>query len=142
MNDENKEELLNALDNDNNESIMDYDFKTISMEKNDVLQQLRLETSLLKSYHKKLKFYRYIKTVSDIVIGNYIRWINITNPDTIKLTNGAIVCDIIENKDTLLYIQCKNRYNKFFNVDFDKTLIFQKINNQENIILSVLKYIN
>ena len=142
MNDENKEELLNALDNENNESIMDYDFKTISKEKNDVLQQLRLETSILKSYHKKLKFYRYIKNISDIVIGNYIRWINITNPYTIKLTNGAIVCDIIQNKDALLHIQCKNRYNKFFNVDFDKTLIFQKINNQENIILSVLKYIN
>ena len=138
---EDKDELLNALENDNNESIMDYDFKTISKEKNDILQQLRLNTSLLKSYHKKLKFYRYIKNISDIVIGNYIRWINITDPDTIKLTNGAIVCDILHNKDKL-YIQCKTRYNRFFNVGFDKTLIFQKINNQENIILSVLKYIN
>ena len=141
MNNEKKEELLNALENENNESIMDYDFKTISKEKNDILQQLRLETALLKLYHKKLRFYRYIKNISDIVIGNYIRWINITDPDSIKLTNGAIVCDIIQNKDAL-YIQCKNRYNKFFNVDIDKTLIFQKINNQENIILSVLKYIN
>jgi hypothetical protein len=136
-----KELLVKALENENNSSIIDLNHQIIMDEKNNILQKLQLEREKLKNLHKKLKPYRYISNLNHIVIGNYIRWINIKDPEIIKLTNGAIICDI-EKKDDNIYIMCKNNYNRFFKINCDYNLIFQKINSQENIILSVLNYLN
>ena len=32
--------------------------------------------------------------MSDILMGYYIRWIPLKNPDNLKLTNGGIIVDI------------------------------------------------
>ena len=138
-----KEELINALDNENNESIMELDNEKISKEKNDILQNLHIPKTEIKILHKKLKSYRLVNNISDIVIGNYMRWINISKPkySELKLTNGGIILEIKDFKDTFLIV-CKNNMNRVFQIDFNKNIIFQKINPQEKIILTVLNYLN
>lgn len=137
----NKDNLEHALENENNESILDLTKEKIMKEKNDILQRLQLSKTELKELHKKLKGYRVIINVNDIVIGNYMRWINISNPENIKLTNGGIIVDIKDIKETYMIV-CKNNMNRIFQIDFNKNIIFQKINPQENIILNVLDYLN
>ena len=39
-------------------------------------------------------------------------------------------------------IVCKNNMNRFFQINMNENLIFQKLNNQENVLLSALDYIN
>ena len=134
------EQLLNALNNENNEDIIDLDLKTITKNKNDILQQLRLsrkETSLL---NKKLKEYRYITDLKELKFGSYIRWIRLNNPEIIKLTNGGIICDMLEvNND--VHIRCKNNINMMFQLKLSECIIFQKLTTQEKIILKAINYL-
>ena len=132
--------LLNALENETNASIMRLNSHKINKMKNDILQKLQLETDKLKKYHKKLKHYRYCDEMSDLQYGYYIRWIPLKNPDNIKLTNGGIVTDILIVNDCI-QIQLKNNRNRFFQIKFDECIIFQKISEQEKVILSVLDHL-
>jgi len=135
------DKLLNAINNDNNESILDYTYETIMANKNDMLQQLQLSRDVLKQLHKKLKGYRYINDLKDLKYGSYIRWISLKNPEKIYLTNGGIMCDVLFLKNGV-NILCKNYRNRFFQINFDSNMIFQQISNQEQIILEVIKHLN
>jgi hypothetical protein len=135
------DDLLNALENDTNASIMKLTSSKIKQYKNNILQQIGLERDKLKLFHKKLKYYRYCDDFISLQLGYYIRWIPLKNPDDIKLTNGAIIIDI-KILDNGLHLLCKNNMNRIIQVKFDEIIIFQKISNQENIILSVLDYLD
>lgn len=129
-----------ALENENNESVLNLTIEEIKRQKNDILQKLNLPVTELKCNTKKLKDYRYIDNVNDINFGAYIRWINLKKYDNLILTNGGIVCDIkIGNGIEIL---CRNNLNRLFQIKFDENLIFQKLSNQEIIILNLLKEIN
>ena len=134
------ESLLHALDNDNNEGIIDLNMATIAKNKNDILQKLQLPRNDLVALQKKLKLYRYIDDLKDIRFGSYIRWIPLKNPENIKLTNGGIICDIKEVNDDI-HIKCKNRMNMIFQTKLSEGIIFQKLSDQEQIILNALKYL-
>lgn len=140
MSEENIDELLYALGNDTNESIMTLTSSRIKSLKNDMLQRLGLSGKELKDMHKKLKSYRYCSDMSDINYGCYIRWIPLKDPDKIKLTNGGIIIDIDIINDCV-QIKIKNNMNRIFQIKFDECYIFQKLTNQENIILGVLNYL-
>ena len=133
--------LLKALDNSIHENLSNVNSAIISKEKNDILQNLHLPISKLKDYNKKLKQYRYIDELDDFKTGYYIRWINIKDPDKIKLTNGAILLDVkIINESS--YAILKNRYNKLFKINLNECIIFQKLSDQEKIILKAIDYVN
>lgn len=134
------ESLLHALDNDNNEGIIDLNMATIAKNKNDILQKLQLPRNDLVALQKKLKLYRYIDDLKDIRFGSYIRWIPLKNPENIKLTNGGIICDIKEVNDDI-HIKCKNRMNMIFQTKLSEGIIFQKLSDQEQVILNALKYL-
>jgi hypothetical protein len=132
------EDLLNkALENENNESIVNLTISKIKTQKNDILQKLNLSTEKLKDNLKKLKEYRYINNINDLNYGCFIRCINLKKVHDIKLNNGGYVCDIKVNNG--IELLCRNNYNNFFQIRFDENLIFQKLTEQEKIILNVLK---
>ena len=134
------ENLLAALDNESNEKIMKLSSSKIKDQKNNVLQRLQLDRDTLKNMHNKLKDYRYVGDLTDIKYGQYIRWISLKNYDNLKLTRGAILCDwkVVNN---CLHIVCKNNFGKIFQIKFDECIIFQKISEQEYIILQVLDHL-
>jgi hypothetical protein len=134
-------QLLSALENDNNSPLLDLNKEKISKIKNDILQKLNLSKDELKLMHKKLKLYRYVENIEDINYGNYIRWISLKNPENIKLTNGGIICDM-KTKNDSIYILCKNSMNRFFYLKIEENIIFQKITAQENVILSAMNYLH
>ena len=133
--------LLTALDNDENNTLISLTRSKIAKEKNDILQQLQLSGPVVKKLNKKLKDYRYIDELNDLKYGNYIRWINISTPEKIKLTNGGIVCDI-KITDFGAQVVCKNSFNKFMQFKIDECIMFQKINPQEQVIIDVLSYLD
>ena len=55
----NIDKLISALENDNNESIINNDKKTIAKMKNDILQNLGVSREELKRLHNLLKEYRF-----------------------------------------------------------------------------------
>ena len=128
--------LQTALENENNQNITKYSIDIIKKEKSEILEELCLPKREQAFLTKRLKGYRYINDLDDITVGRYIRWINLTRPEAIKLTNGGIICEIKIEDGT--YIVCKNNMNRLFQINFDENLIFQKLTDQESIILMAL----
>ena len=65
----------------------------------------------------------------------------IKNPDEIKLTNGGVIVDVSVMNDDI-YLTCKNNRNRMFKLKMSENIIFQKLTEQEKILLSVLDYVN
>ena len=141
MNNQERNNLLHALENETNSSIMNLTTTKIKEHKNTILQQLQLGRDYLKIMHNKLTEYRYCTDMSDLQYGYYIRWVPLKNPDNIYITNGGLLCDMKIVNDQI-HIICKNNRNRVIQFKFDEVIIFQKISPQEKVILSVLDYLN
>lgn len=133
--------LLNALENEGNASIINMTSRKIKEIKNNILQRLQMERSQLKIFHKKLKHYRYCSDMSDLQFGYYVRWIPLKNPDKLYLTNGGLLLDV-DIINNCVQLKVKNNRNRIFQIKFDECEIFQKISNQERVILGVLDFID
>ena len=133
--------LLSALENEDNETLLDLDMRKVSSIKNDILQKLCVPRDKLKKFHKQLKWYRYVDDILDIKYGSYIRWISLKDPLNIKLTKGGYICEI-KVLDKGINLLCKNNMNKLFQISMDDNLIFQKLSEEELILLKSLEYLN
>jgi len=134
------EDFLNTVDNEQNASLIKLDNSKIKAIKNDVLQKLHFKPDYIKTLLKKLKDYRFVDELDDLHFGSYIRWINMKNPNNLKLTNGGVICDIKLVNENML-ITCKNNTNMFFTIKMEECLIFQRLSNSEKVLLSVLDYL-
>lgn len=136
--------LLTALENDNNESMIQLNYEKIASDKNTILQQLHLPKELLKTLSKQLKAYRYVDNLDDLRYGSYIRWISLSpknkNKDDVRLTNGGLLCHLKQVDDDI-HLVCKNSRGMLFQLKMTENIIFQKLNEQEQVILSALKYL-
>ena len=132
--------LEKSLQNTNNKNILKLSFHDINKEKESILKELNLSKKNTNELIKKLKDYQYVDEYSQLTEGRYLRWINLTNPHALKLTNGGILCEIKINDSISLIM--KNKNNVFFQVKLDETLVFQKLTNQEKIILYAIDLIN
>jgi|TARA_B100000795_G_scaffold199322_1_gene153168 hypothetical protein len=140
MSENDMSQLIDALDNDSNSSIMNLNSIKIKDQKNNILQKIQLPREKLKEYHKKLKKYRYCPEVGDVQYGFYIRWISLKSVGNLKITNGAFICEI-KSINNEIHIVCKNGMNRMMQLKFDEVLIFQKLSEQEQLILGVLDYL-
>lgn len=133
--------LMKALDNDNNESIMNLTSKKILEMNLNILKELHLDKSTTLSYLQKLKGYRYVDEINDIKYGAFIKWIPITDPNYLPLNNCGMICDIkITDNGTL--ITCKNFMHRHYTFKMDECLIFQKLTSQEQVIISALDHLD
>ena len=137
----NNEDLLKALDNDANSSIMKLNSKKIKQEKFNILKELNLDKEELINLMNKLKNYRFVDDLQDINYGAYIRGIRMKDLDQVKLSNGGIIIDIKIYDDGCQVI-CKNMYNKIMQIKLNEAMVFQKLTDQEYVILSALDYLN
>ena len=132
--------LEKALDNERNESIIKLNSSKILRIKENIIDDITKTKQEKKELLKKLKLYRYVEELPDIEIGNYIRWIPLRDPDVIRLTNGGIIIGI-ELMEDGIHIRCKNNMNRIFQIRLNENLVFQKITNQEQILLKVVDYL-
>lgn len=133
--------LIKALDNENNQALMDLDYKKISSEKNAVLDNLGLPREERIAIIRKLKCYRYIDGAHDLQYGHYIRWISLRDPSRIRLTNGGLVCEI-KVCDEGIHVVCKNNMNRMFQLNLSENLVFQRLTDQERVLLAALQHLN
>jgi hypothetical protein len=136
--------LYKALDDDSNENLLNFTSKKIIEMNLQIINELQLERKYALEIMKKLKGYKYVDELSDLKYGTYIRWIPISDPDQdkIQLTKGALFCEI-KIKEDGVYIICKNYgySNKHFQIKLDENLVFQKLTDQEQVLLSALDHL-
>lgn len=133
--------LINALDNENNESIMNLTSKKILQMNLNILQELHLEKELMLNYLKKLQGYRYVDELHDLKHGSFIRWIPITDPNYLPLHHCGMICDI-KIVDNGVLITCKNFMHRHYTFKMDECLIFQKLTSQERVIILALEQLH
>jgi len=132
--DENDIEYLEkALINETNEGITKLTYEYIDTQKKDILNNLELSKKFTKELVKKLEDYRFVDELPDFVEGRYLRWIKLTDPKNLKLTTGGILCEIKIEDSVILVL--KNNMNRFFQINLDENIVFQRLSDQEKIIL-------
>lgn len=132
--------LSEALDDEANDGIMNLSTRKILELNLSILKELHLDRETTLEYLKKLKGYRYIDEMKDLKYGAFIRWIPITDPDNLQLKYCGIICDI-KITDNGVLIVCKNFMHRCYSFIMDKCLIFQKLTNQEQVIISALDHL-
>ena len=133
--------LLLALENVKNEELLKEDIKSIEQMKTNMIKTLHLSEKTNRGLLKKLKQYRFVDELPDMKYGSYIRWINITDPNNLKLTNGGIVIEMKVGIDGVIVV-CRNNVNRYFQVNMTEAFIFRKLTEQELVLLSALDFIN
>ena len=135
------DQLEKAFNNEENTQLLDLTNKKIENVKIKMLNKLNLSKKQFKEISKKLENYRYIDELPELKYGSFIRWISLKNPEKVKLSNGGLVMEIKIELSGIIIV-CKNNLNRFFQINMNENLIFQKLNNQESVLLSALDYIN
>jgi hypothetical protein len=141
MNKLNIQALEKALDNENNTVVANLNTRKIGAEKMRQLMQLGLNQSVTADYIYKLRDYRHVDDLNGLTHGAYIRWIDLKNPERLCLARGAIICDIkIGQKGVQLL--CKTHPNPaMFHVVMDEVVVFQRMSQQERVILAAMDYL-
>ena len=81
--------------------------------------------------------------MNELKYGTFLRWISIEDPTNIQLTKGAIFCEMKITDDGVFCV-CKNFGFpvRHFRISMDKNLIFQKLTDQELVLLSALDHLS
>jgi hypothetical protein len=134
--------LLEALEDESNEVLLNFTTEKIREMNLNILKELHLSKKDTLEIMNKLKEYKYVDEMDELKYGSYIRWIPIEDPTNIYLTKGAIFCEIKITDDGVFCV-CKNYgfQSKYFQISIDKNLTFQKLTNQEQVLLSALDHL-
>mgnify|MGYP001228525072 FL=1 len=132
------EKLDKALDNPFNDEIENLNYDKIQEMNIKIINELHLSKKDAVTIAISLKDYLFIDELSDIKDGRFVKWINLDDP--VKLKQGGIICGY-EIGNEGVYLKCKNFKNRFFSLSLEKNLVFQKLSNQEIIIINALKLI-
>jgi hypothetical protein len=134
--------LLQALDDETNENLLNFTTEKMREMNLNILKELHLSKKDTLDLLRKLNDYKYVDEMNDLKYGTYIRWIPIEAPNNIHLTKGAIFCEL-KITDNGVSCICKNYgfQTKHFQIQMDKNLIFQKLTNQELVLLSALDHL-
>ena len=133
--------LKQALENDDNMSIINTNIQELKENKNNVLQKIGLDRNNLKTFNKKLKDYKYIENICDLKYGHIIRWINLNKLENINLNNSALLCDI-KILDNGIALVLKTFNYKHITLYFNSNLFFQKISDEEKVLLKAIDLLN
>jgi len=131
--------LIEALNNEENESILNLNSERNLKINLEILNSLNLDENIILDFYNKLKNYRYIDELDQLKIGSFIRNISLKelNENNINLYSGSFISEIkITEKGVIL--TCRNFRNKFISLKFEEHIIFQKFNNQELAIIKIL----
>ena len=137
------QKLLKALDDESNETLLNFTTDKIREMNLNILKELQLPRKETLEILNKLQDYKYVDEMNELKYGAYIRWIPIEDPKNIYLTKGALFCEMKITDDGVFCV-CKNYGYKcrHFQISMDKNLIFQRLTDQELVLLSALDHLS
>jgi hypothetical protein len=135
------DQLLKAVDSDENDYLLHLTTKKIQELNLNILKELELPKKETLDMLKQLATYKYVDEIKELKYGRFIRWIPIKDPDNLKMTKGGIICDI-KATDNGIQVVCKNFMHRHFQFNMDECLIFQRLSSQELVLLSALDHLS
>jgi hypothetical protein len=132
---EDDDKLIKALEDETNAYLFDLTTDKMREQIKKLLVELKLPRKAEREYVKKLEYYKVVDDTTTIKYGSFVRWIRL---DDFSLTNGALFCDLVD-ADTM---RCKNFVGRYFLIRTDECLVFQKLTNQEMVVLSAMDHLS
>jgi hypothetical protein len=132
--------LLKALDNEENENLFNFTTAKLKELNFNVLKELQLNKPTFVDYMKKLQTYKYIDEMNELKNGAFLRWIPIIDPENLPLKKGGVLCDIKVTEKGVSLV-CKGFLGNHFQINMEECLIFQKLSDQELVLLSALDHL-
>lgn len=139
-----------AIANPNNDVISKYSTEEIEDIKRQILEDVPISGRRRKEILMSLRGYRYVDELSELREGAYMRWIPLESAyegnrrkerEGVKLTTGGILCDIRVTESGVALV-CKNGLGRFFQCRMETSLVFQKLTEQEKVILYTMDVVS
>jgi hypothetical protein len=127
-----------------NNTIANTSKREIDERRHEILSSLNLTPEKLAEFERKLAMYRVIENPYDLKHCQMIRWIPLRSLEARPyVTLGGTLFKIRENlEDGTHNITIRNIKRFVFNIRFEANIVFQRLSQEELLILSVVEYIN
>lgn len=134
------EKLLDEIDDTHTEWMEGVTSERLREQRIEALSELGLTQEIMADWLVKLEMYRLVDELQHLQMGRYVRWIPLTDPDNIRLIHGGFVCGIyIEDTGIEIEVLAHRKYVQHFS--FDNVLLFQRLTKQEEVLLSLVDYL-
>jgi hypothetical protein len=135
-------ELLDiASNNEANADILSLSNEKIMKDRVDIINELPIDKEEKVELLRKLQGYRYVDEIHELKNGSFLRWLNMSDLDNITLVQGAFFCEFIFTDDNTC-MRMRNIRGRYFEVKMDDIILFQKLTQQEKVLLAALSYIS
>jgi hypothetical protein len=135
------DKIQKAFNNEENKYLLGLNSEKIVKMMKEIIEELDLPKENAIKINRSLKGYKYVDEVSDLKYGTYIRWISLKQ-EPYKLNSGALFCET-KISDNGLSILCKSVIgNRLFQLMLDDYIIFQKLSNEEIILLTAMDFLS
>ena len=135
-------ELIEAAsNNDSNKDILSLSNEKILKDRVDIINELPIDKEEKIELLDKLRGYRYVDEIHELKNGSFLRWLNMSDIEDIHLVQGAFFCEFVFT-DNNTCMRMRNIRGRYFEVKMDDIIIFQKLTQQEKVLLAALSYIS
>lgn len=135
------EKIQKAFNNEENKYLLGLNSEKMAKMIKEIIEELNLPKEDAIKIRRSLKGYKYVDEVSDLKYGTYLRWISLKE-EQFKLNSGALFCET-KISDNGLSILCKSIFgNRVFQLMLDDYIIFQKLTNEEIILLTAMDFLS
>lgn len=134
----NMEELLNTINDEKTDYLDNKTIKIINKEVFDSIQSLNLSEERTIELCNKLIDYRLVNDIYELHKGKLVKTIEINDNPNIHMKGKVTNIKFLDNG---IHIVCINFPKRFIQYKFDQFLTFQKLSDEEQMILSAYDYI-
>ena len=135
--------ILSAMTKTENSTIANMTLKKIAARRHEVLSSMNLTPEKMAEFERKLQMYRVIENPDELKHNQLIRWIPLRSLETRPyVTLGGCLFRVRYNEEESLHIVTIRNVKRFvFNIKFELNAVFQRLSQEELLILHAVEYI-
>jgi hypothetical protein len=135
--------ILSAMNKTENNTIANLTMKKIATRRHEILSSLNLTPEKMEEFERKLPMYRVIENPYDLKHNQLIRWIPLRSLETRPyITLGGTLFRVRQNpEDGIHVVTIRNVKHFVFNIKFELNVVFQRLSQEEMLILRAVEYV-
>jgi hypothetical protein len=136
--------ILSAMNKTENNTIANLTMKKIEARRHEILSSLNLTPEKMAEFERKLPMYRVIENPYDLKHNQLIRWIPLRSLETRPyITLGGTLFRVRENPEEGVHVVTIRNVKRFvFNIKFELNVVFQRLSQEELLILRAVEYVD
>jgi len=135
--------ILSAMTKTENSTIANTTLKKIAARRHEILSSLNLSPEKMEEFERKLHMYRVIEDPHELKHNQLIRWIPLRSLETRPyVTLGGCLFKIKYDDEEHLHVVTMRNVKRFvFNIKFELNIVFQRLSQEELLILRAVEYV-